>query len=261
MRSARRARLLASLAGAALVAAGAGCSQNCCTVDSYPITLARAPLGAPPLDGGLADAAPVPDGGALLAVAGLPGAAPDPSVKMVIDTGSPFTLLAGAAGANPQTTQLSWNLYGAEPSSPLRATFRGWDGFQVPLFPIGDPSDVPLGVLGADLLRNYSVEFRLGAPCASGGSAFCPTMTFWSHLDEDASLLEDAGYAVLNFTAFGGGEVTADGDPDFLGLRGPLTVPPTRVVLRGCLVPDPFTPTAGSPRLSLATCNNVQAAL
>ena len=50
-------------------------------------------------------------------------------------------------------------------------------------------------------------------------------MTFWSHLAEDASLLEDAGYAVINFTPFGGGEVTADGDPDFLGLRGPLTVP------------------------------------
>src|SRR5579871_2842363 len=113
MRSARRARLLASLAGAALVAAAAGCSQDCCTVDSFPITVARAPLGAPPLDGGAADAAPVPDGGALLAVAGPPGVRPDPSAMMVIDTGSPFTILAGPGGGNPQTTPLSWYLYGA----------------------------------------------------------------------------------------------------------------------------------------------------
>jgi hypothetical protein len=262
MRSALRGRLLMMLAGAGLASAGAGCSQDCCTVDSFPIPLARAPLGAPPLDGGLADASPVPDGGALLAVVGPPGTPPDPSAKMVIDTGSPFTILAGPAGASPQTTPLSWNLYGAGLTPPpLRATFRGWDGFQVPLFPVGDPSEVPLGVLGADLLRNYSVEFRLGALCPAGGSSFCPSMTFWSHLNEDASLLEDAGYAVINFTAFGGGEVTADGDPDFLGIRGPLTIPATRVVLRACLVPDPFTPMAGSPRLSLATCNNGQAAV
>jgi hypothetical protein len=82
-------------------------------------------------------------------------------------------------------------------------------------------------------------------------------MTFWNHLAEDASLLEDAGYAVVSFTPFGGGEITADGDPDFLGLRGPLTVPPTRVVLRGCALPDPFTPVTGSPLLSLAKCNTV----
>ena len=79
-------------------------------------------------------------------------------------------------------------------------------------------------------------------------------MTFWNHLGEDASLLEDAGYAVVYFTAFGGGEVTADGDPDFLGLRGPLDVPATRVVLRTCMVPDAFSPDKGSPKLSIAAC-------
>jgi hypothetical protein len=86
-------------------------------------------------------------------------------------------------------------------------------------------------------------------------------MTFWSHLAEDASLLEDAGYAVVNFTPFGGGEITADGDPDFLGLRGPLTVPPTRVVLRACALPDPFTPATGSPHLLLAGCNTAHDAV
>jgi hypothetical protein len=126
---------------------------------------------------------------------------------------------------------------------------------------VGDSSALPGGVLGADLVRNYSVEIRFGELCAPGGSALCSSMTFWSHLAEDASLLEDAGYAVVNFTPFGGGEITADGDPDFLGLRGPLTVPPTRVVLRGCALPDPFAPATGSPRLSLATCNTGQEAV
>ena len=89
-------------------------------------------------------------------------------------------------------------------------------------------------------------------------------MTFWGHLNEDASLLEDAGYAVVNFTPFGGGEITADGDPDFLGLRGPLDVPATRVVLRACALPDAFSPITGSSKLSaasVANCKNGQDAL
>jgi hypothetical protein len=273
MRAAGRARTLALLAGAplpalslafslALLLAPSGCSQDCCTVDSYPIALTRAPLGAPPLEGGLPDASPVADGGALLAVAGPPTTPPGQTFQMVIDTGSPFTILAGGTGQNPQTTGGSWNLYSAGVTPPpLRATFRGWDVFQLPLFPVGDPSSTPQGILGADLLRDYSIELRFGALCDPNGSALCTSMTFWNRLGEDASLLEDAGYAVVYFTAFGGGEVTADGDPDFLGLRGPLSVPATRVVLRTCMVPDAFSPMTGSPRLSLATCTTPAAAL
>ena len=204
-----------------------------------------------------------------MAFAGLPGASQ--SFSMVVDTGSPFTILAAPPGASAQTNPASWNLYGAAFSSsspmspaPLRATFSGWDVIGVPLYPAGDPTFLPQGVLGADLLRRYSVEFRFGAPCPAGGSALCSSMTFWNHLGEDASLLEDAGYAVVNFTAFGGGEITAEGDPDFLGLRGPLDVPPTRVVLRACALPDAFSPVTGSAKLSpalLASCSNGQDAL
>ena len=267
MRAARRARLLGLLAGVGLAAAAGGaggCTENCCTVDSFPIPLTRAPLGAPPLptasagDGGMA-----PDGGALVAFAGLPGA--PQSFPMVIDTGSPFTILAAPPGASAQTNPGSWNLYGAafsaSMSAPLRASFRGWDVIGAPLYPAGDATFPPLGVLGADLLRGYSVEFRFGAPCPAGGPALCSSMTFWGHLNEDASLLEDAGYAVINFAAFGGGEITAEGDPDFLGLRGPLDVPPTRVVLRACAMPNAFAPDTGSPGLSVAGCTNGQRAL
>jgi hypothetical protein len=265
-----RRALLVGVVLAAIVPAAAGCSQSCCTVDSYPIPLGRAPLGAPPPDGGAeAGIAPGPDGGALLALAGLP-VVPGVTFPMVVDTGSPFTLLAGAASATSRTSQESWNLYswgvlppgctapgqGCQP--PLRASFRGLDTFELPLQPVGDPSSVPGAVLGADILRGYSVEFRFGQACAAGAPALCSSMTLWSHLAEDASLLEDAGYAVVNFTPFGGGEVTADGDPDFLGLRGPLTIPATRVVLRSCALADPFTPMAGSPKLTIAGCNTSQ---
>ncbi len=270
MRAARRARDLVLLAGVGLaVASGAGgCTEDCCTVDSFPIALTRAPLGAPPLPtASLGDGGAPPGGGALVALAGLPGAPANQLFSMVIDTGSPFTILAGPTAANPQTNAAGWNLYQAgAPLSPmtmlppLRATFRGWDVIGVPLYPAGDPTSLPLGVLGADLLRGYSVELRFGAPC-SGGPGLCSSMTFWGHLDEDASLLEDAGYAVVSFTPFGGGEITADGDPDFLGLRGPLDVPATRVVLRACALPNAFAPDTGSPGLSVAGCTDGQQAL
>jgi hypothetical protein len=271
MRGRSPARLVVLLAGVGLVAAVgvSGCSQSCCTVDSFPIPLTRAPLGAPPLPtASVGDGGAPADGGALVAIAGLPGAPADQLFNMVIDTGSPFTILNAPSGASAQTNPGSWNLYAAgvlPPTSsalpPLRATFRGWSVIGVPLYPAGDPTFVTGGVLGADLLRGYSVELRFGARCPDGGPGLCSSMTWWGHLGEDASLLEDAGYAVLNFTPFGGGEITADGNPDFLGLRGPLDVPATRVVLRACAVPDAFSPDQGSPRLSLASCTNGQAAL
>jgi len=92
------------------------------------------------------------------------------------------------------------------------------------------------GVLGGDILRRYSVDMRFGAAC--GGTEPCSSMTFWPHLGADLGFLEDAGYAVLHFALFGGGEVTAEGDPDFLGQRGPLVEAPSRIVFRTCAVPD-----------------------
>jgi hypothetical protein len=67
-------------------------------------------------------------------------------------------------------------------------------------------------------------------------------MTLWPRLAADQSFLEDAGFAVLAFTPYGGGEITVQGDPDFLGLRGPVAVPATRIVLRACAVPAAFSP-------------------
>ena len=71
-------------------------------------------------------------------------------------------------------------------------------------------------MLAGDILRRYSVEMRFGATCARG-TGLCSSMTFWPHLGADLGFLQDAGYAVIRFALCGGGEVTADGDPDFLG--------------------------------------------
>ena len=254
MRGVGPARALVLLAGVGLAAAGGagGCSQNCCTVDSYPILLTRAPLGAPPLP-----TASVGDGGTQPPMAERWWRSPDcrggrPELQHGGRHRQPVHHLgrSGRRERQHEPGQLGPLRGGLRPAPPLRASFRGWDVIGVPLYPAGDPTFPPQGVLGADLLRGYSVEFRFGALCAAVGSALCSSMTFWGHLDEDASLLEDAGYAVVNFTAFGGGEITAEGNPDFLGLRGPLDVPATRVVLRACAVPDAFSPITGSPRLS-----------
>ena len=67
-------------------------------------------------------------------------------------------------------------------------------------------------------------------------------MTFWGHHGADLGYLQDSGYAVLRFSLAGGGEVTAEGDPDFFGQRGPLVLAPTRIVLRTCAVPADFSP-------------------
>jgi hypothetical protein len=238
-----------------LLLTSAGCQGDCCTLDSFPIVLGRAPSGVPPLDAGYdggADAAPLPDGGALWALAALPvaqgqtGQTPQ-TFQMVVDTASPLTIVGGGLDSPLQTASANFDLYGDEvyppdQKHPLRASFRGWDVLPLTLSPIGDGSVLPAGVLGGDLLHNFSVELRLAGPCPEGLTGTCPSLTFWAHLGATQAFLEDAGFAVLYFTQFGGGEVTAQGDPDFLGLRGPLTVPATRVVLRGCAVPAAFSP-------------------
>jgi hypothetical protein len=217
----------------------AGCDDDCCTPDAFPIALERAPLG-----NGVAG------GGALLALATAPGAPVDTNLPMLVDTGTPVMIWAAPAAGDLQTTSGGFDLYGADatpPPPPLRAQFRGLDVLPLPLHPVGDPTVTPVGILGANLLLGYSVEFRFGALCADGVSTTCSWMTLWPQLDADASFLEDAGYAVLYFTLFGGGEVTANGDADFLGLRGPLQVPPTRVVLRACAAPSAFLPSDATP--------------
>jgi hypothetical protein len=224
------ARLAVALAVAGAVTAGCGDSYEA-VLDSLPIALTRAPMG----DGVAGD-------GALVALASPPGA-PDPPFAMVVDTGTSLTLLA-AAVPTTRTEKVGFDLL--DPTRPatapaVRGTFRGVSVLKLPLQPVDAGGIPPGGILAGDILRRYSVDFRFGETCAAG-TGLCSSMTFWAHLGPDLGFLEDAGYAVLRFSLFGGGEVTAEGDPDFLGQRSPLVLPATRIVLRTCAVPDAFTP-------------------
>ena len=234
MRAAAGLAPLAVFAATSVVTGGCGDDYSA-FLDSFPIALTRAPMG-----GGM------PGDGALLATASAPDQ-PDPSFLMVVSTGAPLTLLQGPAMAQPTTERAGFDLLdpasvAADPTrAHLRGSFRNVSLLRLPLSPVGDGTTMPGGVLGGDILRQYSVDMRFGATC-SDGMSLCSWMTFWEHLGPDIGFLEDSGYAVLRFSLFGGGETTARGDPDFLGQRGPLVLQPTRVVFRTCAAPKTFTP-------------------
>jgi len=242
-----RARV-AALAIAPALAVGCGDSYFA-VLDSYPIPVSRAPMGAP--------VGIVAGDGALWALAASP-AGGDPTFPMVIDTGTPLTLLAGPATSNLKTARADFDVL--DPSSTdqnpiVRGSFRAVSLLRVPLMPIGDGSVAPGGIMGGDILRRYSIDLRFGATC---GTSVCSSMTFWNHLGPDLGFLEDSGYAVLRFSLYGGGEITAEGDPDFLGQRGPLTESPTRIVLRGCVAPKAFMPDLSTMADKCCTATDAQ---
>jgi hypothetical protein len=211
----------------AVVVGATGCSGNCCTVDSFPIALSWAPLGA--------GAAGQPAG--LLAQAQSPtlnGGAP---FWMSVDTAAPLTVSNVSADGSPETVSRSFDILGADAGNAVRARFDGINVLPVPLGTVGDATTQPAMVFGGDLLRGFSVEFRFKKPW----------MTFWPNQRADDGFLEDVGYAVIHFTPFGGGELDATGPADVLGLHGPVDVAPSRIVLRACGAPDLFDP-ATSPR-------------
>jgi hypothetical protein len=154
--------------------------------------------------------------------------------------------MAGAVPAT-QTETVGFDLIDPTPPPPamrpaVRATFRGVSALRLPLESVGDGTVTPGGILGSDILRRYSVAIRFGALCTPSGSTLCSSMTFWAHLGPDLGFLQDSGYAVLRFPLFGGGETTVEGDPDFVGQRGPLVLSATRIVLRACAAPADFAP-------------------
>ncbi len=249
-RSSGRARasawMLAALAGAAAL----GCSDDYFAIDQQPIPVTRAPLG----DGTTQ--------GALLALAQPPGGGT--AFSMVVDTGSPVTIIGATSPGSGTLTiaQRGFDLLDATwpaMQKPVRARFRDLGLFSLQLGPVGSAATVPGGVLGGDLMRAFSMELRFDQRCggadaaatdagatdagAAAGAPGCSSVTFWSHQGATLGFLEDAGYAVVRFTPFGGGETTANSEPGFLGLQAPVTIPATRVVMRACAAPAAFTPT------------------
>ncbi|HVU51962.1 MAG TPA: hypothetical protein VHL80_14795 [Polyangia bacterium] len=230
----------------------AGCSGSCCTVDSEPIPVGRAPLGVGTGAGALLARAQPPGGGG--------------AFDMVVDTSSPVTIIAPPATTAPATGTLQiqtrgFDLLDGNTPTNVRARFRDLGLFALPLGPVGAAALVPGGVMGGDLMHAFSMELRFACAgtLADGGAAdgaagdagaagglmggpACSAVTFWPHQGASLGFLEDAGYAVLRFKLFGGGETTAQSPSDFLGLQAPVTLPATRVVLRACAAPQPFSP-------------------
>ncbi|HEY2900635.1 MAG TPA: hypothetical protein VGL59_08680 [Polyangia bacterium] len=219
----------------------AACSSDCCTVDSFPIALGRAPLGP------LATTSP----GAVLVNAS-DDADGAPPFKMLFDTGTPITVLGGDASGTLTIGPRSFRLLDAASGAATRGFFRGINSLQLPLHPAGTTDTAIGGVMGADILGGYAIDIRLAAVCGTlttgatapmpAPSLMCPQVTFWNHQGADSGFLADAGYAVIGFSPYGGGEVSAQSMGDFLGLTGPISVGPSRIVVRTCAAPRAFSP-------------------
>ena len=189
--------------------------------DSRAIELQRAPTepGGPALGATLARVAVGSDTPFLLIETGsllsslrrgiCPAATPEP----VVYTGDIQLLAAQNTGA------------------PVRASFRGITLFDLCAGAVGDADTHVAGVLGADVLRSFSLAFAFPRIPAEPA-----TMTIYSDLPASDSDLATNGYAVMRFRLRGNtAAATASGS-------GRPGLPSSRVVMRVCGNPAAFTP-------------------
>jgi hypothetical protein len=216
------ARLLTTLS---LVFAFAGCSEGpVFEYDSLPIDLQRAPT-AP---GG-------PAMGATMARVQVGAATP----LLAIDTGSLLSTLRRGDCPSPTTEPTAYSgdiqlLAASDSGAPLRASFRGVTLFDLCAGAVGDANTQVAGILGGDILLNFSVAFALPRDPSDPNQP--PTMTIYSNLPASDSDLAANGYAVMRVVLRGSSAAaTASGN----GLPG---LPSSRVVLRVCANPPPFSP-------------------
>ncbi|HVZ75114.1 MAG TPA: hypothetical protein VHJ20_22180 [Polyangia bacterium] len=224
MTDARRRLALATFVSFAVLGV-VGCDEDCCTVDSLPVPLARAPLGG------------ATGPGALLTRARLAGSTT--SFPMVVDTASPITVITEPKQSTTPARR-DFEVLDAVTLDPVsvRGRFHDIGVFSLPTGTAGDAATTTGGVFGGDLLRSFSVEMRFAQACATDT---CSSWTFWRHQGADLGVLGTAGYAVLRFNLAGGGETTALNSPDDFGIHAPVTLPATRVLLRACAKPDAFS--------------------
>ena len=189
--------------------------------DSRPIELQRAPAapGGPAL-------------GATLARVRVGSDTP----PLLIDTGSLLSSLrrgvCPAATPEPVAYTGDIQLVGdSDTSAPLRAWFRGVTLFDLCAGAVGAANTQVAGVLGGDILRNFSLAFKL--PRAAAETA---TMTLYSNLPASDSNLAANGYAVMKFQLRGSAAATTASGSGRPGL------PSSRVVLRVCGNPAEFVP-------------------
>lgn len=209
------ARLVVVAGGASVVAGATACDDASVTVDGFPIAL--------PARGG------TPAGG-LVARRGM--GADD---LMAIDTGSPLTFVRGQADGVAHMTRRSFDILGAIPGKngyPLRASFQHIQVLPVSLDPAG-----PDIVLGADVLRGFSLQIDFGVPALTMWSGQRAPDSFLGAAQCGGTPASPTCFATLHFNLVGGGELTAVSEPDFLGLTGPVEFSATRLILRTCAAP------------------------
>src|ERR1700690_3998813 len=203
-----------SVTALCLFLALAGCSgEPVFEYDSRPINLQRAPAepGGPAL-------------GATLARVEVGADTP----SLAIDTGSLLSSLSRGAclSSTPEPVAYEGDIQllgaGAGPA-PLRASFRDVTLFDLCAGAVGDVNTQVAGVLGGDILHNFSLAFAL--PRAPDQPA---TMTIYSSLPASDSDLAANGYAVMKFNLRGG---TAAATVSGSGRPGP---PSSRVMIRAC---------------------------
>lgn len=236
-----RLPLLVLALGAALP--GSACSDLTYTIDGFPIDLRT---GAAVLESGGLQANFCDDQGQ-----GCDEASP-PRV-LAIDTGSPLTFLRRQADEPTQMVNRSFDIQDGLPVAagtyPVRATFQDVEALPLTLDPAG-----PDAVLGGTLLTNFSIQIDFGKP----------TVTFWNRQGASDAFFGGGScavavagaaptcYSVLHFDLLGSAELSATSEPDFLGLTGPIEVPATRIVLRGCAAPSAADP-VNDPQPSCCT--------
>jgi hypothetical protein len=210
-----RARAAPLLALALLAASGPACEDACCDLDSRPIPLEHGPAGE------------------LLVRLATGGAEPG---LALLDTGSPVTLWNTTQPAQPATIQKrDWILLGPPATTtarPVRGVIKGVLTIDTALGAIGtgERSFVPIGVLGGDVLKFFSVEIGFAVP----------EVTFWPRQPAPDDFLAGAGYAVLHLPRYGGGEIQSLDPPDSIGMRSPHVVQPSRLLVRACAAPAAF---------------------
>jgi hypothetical protein len=208
-----------------LVFALAGCSEGpVFEYDSRPIELQRAPF-AP---GGT-------ELGATLARVAVGSDTP----LLVVDTGSLLSSLRRGVCPSPTPEPGTYSgdiqlLAASDTGAPLRASFRRVTLFDLCPGAVGDANTQAAGVVGGDILRNFSVAFSLARIPRDPNQP--TTMTIYSDLPASDSDLAANGYAVMRFGLRGStAAATASGG----GLPG---LPSSRVMLRACANPPVFAP-------------------
>jgi hypothetical protein len=213
-----------------LLTALVGCSAGpVFEYDSRPVELQRAPSA--------------PGGQALGATLAKVKVGSDTPL-LAIDTGSLLSSLRRGVcptlTPEPEAYTGDLQLLGAwDTSAPVRAWFRGVTLFDLCPGTVGDADTQVVGVLGGDILHNFSLAFALPRDPNQPS-----TMTIYTDLPASDSDLAANGYAVVKFNLRGAtSAATASGS----GRPGP---PSSRVVMRVCGNPPTFDPNGPAQ-----TCN------